>query len=110
MKVWIVQFLDTLPKNDAFLSLKTVFILAYSADPDEILICAVFHLGLHCLPKYWSVHQYPEKKLLLYSWLSFIIELNFRSQPIRIHTFFSVGLYCESMLTLYRAEIPKWVL
>ena len=35
-----------------FLSLKDVLILANSADPDEMQHYAVFHLGLHCLPKY----------------------------------------------------------
>ena len=29
-----------------------VFILANSADPDEMLPNAAFHLGLHCFPKY----------------------------------------------------------
>ena len=38
-------------KNDAFLSLKIVFILANSADPDEMPHKAAFHLGLHCLLK-----------------------------------------------------------
>ena len=35
---------------DAFL--KIVFIFAYSADPEEMLHYAAFHLGFHCLPKY----------------------------------------------------------
>ena len=30
-------------------------ILAKSADPDEMPHFAVFHLGLHCLPKYMLV-------------------------------------------------------
>ena len=34
-----------------FLSLKINFVLAKSADPDEMLHYAAFHLGLHCLPK-----------------------------------------------------------
>ena len=34
-----------------FLSLKIVFILVNSADPDEMPPYAAFHLGLHCLPK-----------------------------------------------------------
>ena len=33
-------------------SLKIVFILANSADPDEMSHHVVFHLGVHCLPKY----------------------------------------------------------
>ena len=33
-------------------SLKIVFVLANSVDPDEMLHYAAFHLGLHCLPKY----------------------------------------------------------
>ena len=32
-------------------SLKIAFILANSADPDEMLPLAAFHLGLHCLQK-----------------------------------------------------------
>ena len=34
------------------MSLKIVFISADSADPDEMLHYAAFHLSLHCLPKY----------------------------------------------------------
>ena len=45
-------------KNILFLSLKMDFVLANSADPDEMPHCVAFHLGLHCLPKYpfrgWS--------------------------------------------------------
>ena len=37
---------------DIFMSVKNVFILAHSADPDEMPPYASFHLGLHCLPKY----------------------------------------------------------
>ena len=29
-----------------------MFILANSADPDEVPLYTVFHLGLHCLPNY----------------------------------------------------------
>ena len=35
-----------------FLSLNIVFILANSADPDEMPHYAAFYLDLHCLPKY----------------------------------------------------------
>ena len=35
----------------AFLFLKIDFVLANSADPDEMRPCAAFHLGLHCLLK-----------------------------------------------------------
>ena len=35
-----------------FHSLKIDFVLANSADPDEMPYYAAFHLGLHCLPKY----------------------------------------------------------
>ena len=38
-------------KTSAFLSQKIVFVLANSADPDEMLHYGAFHLGLHCLPK-----------------------------------------------------------
>ena len=41
-----MKFLDF----NIFLSLKTFFILAKSADPDEMLHYAAFHLGRHCLP------------------------------------------------------------
>ena len=36
---------------DALMSLKIGFILANSADPDEMLPYAAIHLGLHCLPQ-----------------------------------------------------------
>ena len=38
-----------------FFSLKIDFVLANSADPDEMLHIAAFHLGVHWLPKdlYW---------------------------------------------------------
>ena len=39
-------------KNIIFLSLKMDFVLANSADTDKMMHYAVFHLGLHCLPKY----------------------------------------------------------
>ena len=32
--------------------LKIDFVVANSADPDEMPHYAAFHLGLHCLPKY----------------------------------------------------------
>ena len=35
-----------------FLSLKIVFVLANSVDPDEMLHYAAFHLDLHCLSQY----------------------------------------------------------
>ena len=38
--------------NLCILSLKNVFILANSVDPDEMQHYAAFHLGLQCLPKY----------------------------------------------------------
>ena len=40
------------PKNIVFLSLKIDFVLANSADPDEMLHNVAFHQGLRCLPKY----------------------------------------------------------
>ena len=36
--------------NDVFLSLKIVFFVANSADPNEMSPYATFHLGIHCLP------------------------------------------------------------
>ena len=40
------------PGLGVFLPLKIVFIIAYSADPDEMLSYAALDLGLHCLSKY----------------------------------------------------------
>ena len=37
------------------------FILSNSADPDEMLPYAAFHLGLHCLPKYQYIGIQNEK-------------------------------------------------
>ena len=36
--------------SDLFLSIKIVFTVTNSLDPDEMLHTAAFHLGLHCLP------------------------------------------------------------
>ena len=43
------------------LSLKIVFILANSADSNEMPLYAAFHLGLHCMPKYSSTSIHNEK-------------------------------------------------
>ena len=40
------------PKYIVFLSLKIEFVLATSADADEMQRYAAFHLGIHCLPTY----------------------------------------------------------
>ena len=39
-------------KKYCFITLKINFVLANSADSDEMLHYAAFHLCLHCLPKY----------------------------------------------------------
>ena len=43
-----ISFLNTV----VFLSLKIDFVLANSADPDEMSCSEAFHLSLHCLQKY----------------------------------------------------------
>ena len=35
-----------------FLSLKIIFVLENSVDPDKMLHYVTFYLGLHCLPEY----------------------------------------------------------
>ena len=52
---------QNLKKNDVFLSLKIIFILANSKDPDKMQLHAAFHLGLHCLPKYLFTGIQDEK-------------------------------------------------
>ena len=47
------------PNKKLFLSLKIVFVIANSENPDEMLHKAAFHLGLHCLSKYTN-HQYTK--------------------------------------------------
>ena len=44
---WTIVFQN----KTGLLSLKIVFILAGSADPDKMLLSAAFYLGLHCLSK-----------------------------------------------------------
>ena len=39
------------PNRVVIQSLKIVFILANSVDPDEMPYSVAFHLGLHCLAK-----------------------------------------------------------
>ena len=48
-------------KNIISLFLKIDFVLMNSADPNEMLQYAVFHLGLHSLPKYLSASIQNEK-------------------------------------------------
>ena len=43
------------------MSMKILFIIAYSADPDKMSHYAAFHLGLHCFPKYRFVCIQNEK-------------------------------------------------
>ena len=56
IKAWICPFCilrgnrSKFLNYHVFLSLKIVFILANSADPDEMLPYMTFHLGLHFLP------------------------------------------------------------
>ena len=40
------------PTKIELLSLAIILVLANIIDPDEMLCYALFHLGLHCLPKY----------------------------------------------------------
>ena len=74
IQVWNCPFcilrscLSKFQQYDVFLSLKIVFILAKSADPDEMLPYVAFQLGLHCLPKYLL--------MLLYFTLITMINLN----------------------------------
>ena len=42
------------------------FILAYSADPDEMPHEAAFHLGLYCLPKYLFTSIQNDKVLYFF--------------------------------------------
>ena len=46
-----LSILGSAGQNCVFLSLKIVFVLANSSDPDEMRPYAAFHLGLQCLPK-----------------------------------------------------------
>ena len=48
--MYILRGYVIISKNIVFLSLKIDFVLANSADPDEMPPYAAFHLGLHCLP------------------------------------------------------------
>ena len=53
---WSIVYIEG--SKVVFVSLKIYFVLANSADPDEMPHYAVFHLGLHCLPKYpFRVHK-----------------------------------------------------
>ena len=45
MFLYIIQVQQN--KDNSF-PLKIAFVLANSIDPDEMLYCAAFHLGLHC--------------------------------------------------------------
>ena len=53
VKMFKSAMLETIAVH-VFLSLKVIFIIPNSADPDETQYYAAFYLGLHCLPKYQS--------------------------------------------------------
>ena len=40
-----------IPNGNVLLSLKIVFVLTNSVDPDKLTLNVALHLGLHCLPK-----------------------------------------------------------
>ena len=48
--VYIEGFQVIISKNIMFLSLKIDFVIANSADPNEMPPYAAFHLDIHCLP------------------------------------------------------------
>ena len=51
---WSIVYIEgshaLVSKLNVFLYLKIDFVLANSADPDEMPHYVAFHLGLHCLP------------------------------------------------------------
>ena len=53
---WSIIYIEgsqvIISKNIVFLSLRIDFVLANSADPDEMPHYVAFHQGLHCLSKY----------------------------------------------------------
>ena len=49
--VYIKESQVIISKLIVFLTLKIIFVLANSADSDEMPHYAAFHLGFHCLPK-----------------------------------------------------------
>ena len=48
-------------KKDCFLLSEDLFYL-YSVEPDEMQQCAAFHLGFHCLLKFWF-RGFPENRV-----------------------------------------------
>ena len=48
---WSIVYIEGSQVIIVFLSLKIDFVLANSADPDEMPQFVAFHLGLHCFPK-----------------------------------------------------------
>ena len=63
---WSIVYIEgsqvIISKNILFFSLKVDFVLANSADPDEMPHYVAFHLSFHCLQKYrfkgfWSIKR-----------------------------------------------------
>ena len=71
---WSIVYIEgsqvIISKNIEFLSLKIDFVLANSADPDEMPHYAAFHLGLHCLPKYMFLGFLVHKGLIVHLHIS----------------------------------------
>ena len=71
-----------------FWSLKVVFIIANSVDPDEMQQNAAFHLGLHCLPKYpFRGFQYTRVKECFYAY-AFSIKISWAGLFKESYVFF----------------------
>ena len=58
--VYIEETQVIISNNILFFSLKIVFVLANSVDPDEIPLNVAFHQGLHCLPEAFRSQQYTK--------------------------------------------------
>ena len=80
-------------KFNIFPSLKVVFILVNSADPDEMPPHVAFHLGLHCLPKYLFIYMQNKNGLFLHQTLVVILtgRISERSQRYASNEQYSIG-------------------
>ena len=94
--------LKTLLHFNIFLSLKIVFILATSADSDDMPPYAAFHLGLHCLQKYLFTGIQNEKCKLTKLAVMFLQTPSDTtiSQPCVHHAMYAVHVKCHTIIQL----------
>ena len=82
-----------------------VFVLANSADTDEMPHYVAFHLGLHCLPKYMF-----RSLTLVYKGSILVVFLEFYARWVILHVYLlSADFFSKLTFSKYHPSIKQFV-